>query len=310
MEDYGGGVVGDGRQHQQSDRRGRRERSGFLVGAPGPISWTTEETPGATAFLFLVGRTGRLAELLIQRALRSHQLDSSQLSVLIALTSAGHDGAMSHGALASLLAQTPSGTTRTVKRLERAELVAREPDPADGRSFLLRITPAGTRLMGAAMTDLLAQFEVQLDQGSPLDLTGLVGTLQQVTDVFEHQPDRTPLEVAGVACEPKDTPAPETTGPHGADDDEPVGARIRRRRTELGLSLVELAGTVGIGAPHLSKIERGLEQPSETVLANVATALAIDADELMLGAGLVPRWMIEALAADPARASATLRRWG
>ncbi len=304
-------MEGDRGQHRRSEPRGRRERSGFLVGAPGPISWTTEETPGATAFLFLVGRTGRLAELLIQRALRPHQLDRSQLSVLIALTSAGDEGAMSHGALASLLAQTPSGTTRTVKRLERAELVARESDPADGRSFLLRITPIGTRLMGAAMTDLLAQFEVQLDRGAPLDLTGLVGTLQQVADVFEHQPDRTPLEVAGVACEPKDSDELEATGRHGADAaDEPVGARIRRRRTELGLSLVELAGTVGIGAPHLSKIERGLEQPSETLLANVATALAIDADELMLGAGLVPRWMVEALAVDPARAAATLRRWG
>jgi len=287
------------------ERQGRSEPSGFRVGASRPISWTTEQSPGATAFLFLVGRTGRLAELLIQRALRTHQLDSSQLSVLIALTSAGHEGAMSHGDLASLLAQSPSGTTRTVKRLERAELVAREPDPADGRSFLLRITPAGTRLLGAAMTDLMAQFEVQLDRGAPLDLTDLVGTLQQVADVFEHQPDRMPLEMAGVACEPNETVAVE-----GPADDEPVGARIRRRRTELGLSLVDVAGAVGIGAPHLSKIERGLEQPSETVLGGVAAALAIDPDELMLGAGLVPRWMVEALAADPARASATLRRWG
>ena len=276
------------------------EGTGFGRIEAGPISWRTERTPGATAVLFLMGRTGRLTELLIQRALRPHALDSSQLSVLIGLSTAGEDGVMAHGALAGMLALTPSGTTRTVKRLERAALVAREPDPNDGRSFLLRITPAGQRLLRAAMTDVIAQFDALLDGGGPADLVGLMGALQQVADVFEHQPDRTPIEVTAVAY------APKRLDPVG---DGPVGARIRQRRTELGLSQGRLAAAAGIGAPHLSKIERGLEQPSEAVLRGVATELDLDADELVLRAGLVPRWMVEALAADPARASRTLRRW-
>lgn len=269
----------------------------FRPSGPGPFSWATERTPGATAVLFLTIRTGRLAELLHQRALRPHQLDGAQLAVLVALTSAGEDGAMSPSDLSALLAQTPSGITRTVKRLERERLVARETDPGDGRSFLLRITDAGTATMGRAMTDLLDQFDEQIESMGGADLLPLVGTLQEVADLFEHLPDRTPVSVTEVAPSPN------------SHADEAIGARIRRERTERGITQRQLAERAAIGAPHLSKLERGTEQPSEALLVRIADALAIDRDELLLQAGLVPRWMVEALAADPARTVRALRRW-
>jgi DNA-binding MarR family transcriptional regulator/DNA-binding XRE family transcriptional regulator len=279
---------------QGDDREPAFRRSG-----PDPFSWATERTPGATAVLFLAIRTGRLAELLHQRALRPHQLDGAQLAVLVALASAGEDGAMAPRSLSALLAQTPSGITRTVKRLERERLVVREPDPDDGRSHLLHLTEAGRDAMARAMTDLLDQFDRHVESLGTSDLRPLVATLQEAADLFERLPERTPLPHLDVV------PAPNA----GVDRDEAVGARVRRVRTARGLSQRELAAMVGIGAPHLSKLERDEEQPSEALLVRIAGVLGLDPDDLLLQAGLVPRWMVEALASDPARAARTLRGW-
>jgi DNA-binding MarR family transcriptional regulator/DNA-binding XRE family transcriptional regulator len=280
---------------QEADGR----RPVFRPSGHDPFSWATERTPGATAVLFLAIRTGRLAELLHQRALRPHQLDGAQLAVLVALASAGDDGAMAPHRLSALLAQTPSGITRTVKRLEREELVARAPDPDDGRSHLLRLTDAGRDAMATAMTDLVEQFDHHVESLGVADLRPLVATLEEASDLFERLPDRIPVLRPRVGSEHK---AP-------GDADEPVGARIRRTRLEQGTSQRELATTVGIGAPHLSKLERDEEQPSEALLTRIADALGLDADDLLLQAGLVPRWMVEVLASDPARATRTLRGW-
>jgi transcriptional regulator with XRE-family HTH domain/DNA-binding MarR family transcriptional regulator len=278
---------------------GDSQEHAFLHSGSTPFSWASERTAGATAVLFLTLRTGRLAELLHQRALRPHQLDGAQLAVLVALTSAGDDGAMAPRSLGALLAQTPSGITRTVKRLERERLVVRQPDADDGRSYRLRITAAGTEAMSTAMNDLLDQFDQQVERMGSIDLLELVDPLRQVATLFEHQPDRTPLTYPKVASEPN------TGGP----DAEPVGSRIRRLRTEQGISQRDLARQVGVGAPHVSKLERGDEQPSEALLVRIAGALDVDPDDLVLRAGLVPEWMAEALAADPERARRTLRAW-
>jgi DNA-binding MarR family transcriptional regulator/DNA-binding XRE family transcriptional regulator len=280
---------------QEADDR----RPVFRPSGHDPFSWATERTPGATAVLFLAIRTGRLAELLHQRALRPHQLDGAQLAVLVALASAGDDGAMAPRRLSALVAQTPSGITRTVKRLEREELVARAPDPDDGRSHLLRLTDAGRDAMATAMTDLVEQFDQHVESLGVADLRPLVATLEEASDLFERLPERIPV------------PRPRVGSEHNApvDAEEPVGARIRRIRLEQGTSQRELAATVGIGAPHLSKLERDEEQPSEALLTRIADALGLDADDLLLQAGMVPRWMVEALASDPARATRMLRAW-
>lgn len=271
---------------------------GFRRRESGLFSWSAERTPGATTVLFLTGRLGRLTELLTQRVLRSHQLDSSQLAVLVALASSGEDGSMSPGALSDLLAQTRSGITRTVKRLERERLVDRGPDPSDGRSILLRLTEAGERRMAGALDDLLEQFEARLDAAAPVDLLELVRALEAVDGLFEQLPD------PGLTWDPTVVSVPNSSA-----EQAPVGEQIRRRRSESGISQRTLAASVGVGAPHLSRIERGEEQPSEALLVRVAEVLDLDRDELLLRAGLVPAWMVEALAADPRRAARTLRAW-
>lgn len=59
-----------------------------------------------------------------------------------------------------------------------------------------------------------------------------------------------------------------------------IGKVIRALRTERGDSLEKLAFDVGTDASNLSRIERGLQQPSEEILKAVASALHSSVAEL------------------------------
>ncbi|WP_280263650.1 helix-turn-helix domain-containing protein [Nocardia wallacei] len=63
-----------------------------------------------------------------------------------------------------------------------------------------------------------------------------------------------------------------------------LGAEIRRRRRERGLTLVRLAEQAQISHPFLSQLERGLARPSMLTLARIADALDTTQVELMLAA--------------------------
>lgn len=71
----------------------------------------------------------------------------------------------------------------------------------------------------------------------------------------------------------------------------------------------ELARLVGVGFPHISKIENDKEPPSDELLSRIAEAFGLDADELVMVAGRVPEWYVTALTADPVRGLAHLRRF-
>ena len=71
-----------------------------------------------------------------------------------------------------------------------------------------------------------------------------------------------------------------------ADRRSTLGEIIRRQR-ELGeLSMRQFAGMVGISNPYMSQIERGLRDPSEKVLAEIARNLDVSADALYEQAGM------------------------
>jgi transcriptional regulator with XRE-family HTH domain len=71
-----------------------------------------------------------------------------------------------------------------------------------------------------------------------------------------------------------------------ADQPTTLGEIIRRQR-ELGeLSMRQFAGMVGISNPYMSQIERGLRDPSEKVLAEIARNLDLSADALYEQAGM------------------------
>jgi transcriptional regulator with XRE-family HTH domain len=68
---------------------------------------------------------------------------------------------------------------------------------------------------------------------------------------------------------------------------EALGALIRAQRAAAGLSLRELAQRTSVSNAYLSQIERGLHEPSLSVLGAIAAALGIGLDALLARAGLL-----------------------
>ena len=60
-----------------------------------------------------------------------------------------------------------------------------------------------------------------------------------------------------------------------------VGANIRRRREELGLSQEKLAFESAIDLTYLGGIERGRRNPSLLVLVRIAAALGVSPQQLL-----------------------------
>lgn len=93
------------------------------------------------------------------------------------------------------------------------------------------------------------------------------------------------------------------------DGIEPLGRRIKRERLGRGMTQRVLAEEVGVGTPHISKIEAGRESPSDELLRKIAEVLDCDFDELLIAARRMPPDLMETLATDPRRSLEFLRQW-
>ena len=94
------------------------------------------------------------------------------------------EGASSPGELARLWQVTPAVITGIIDRLERRELVRREPDPDDRRRLRLALTDTGlaaSKLVEGALTEELA---AQLSQASPRELAELGRALDLLQRTF------------------------------------------------------------------------------------------------------------------------------
>lgn len=91
-----------------------------------------------------------------------------------------------------------------------------------------------------------------------------------------------------VTIPPEDT----ETSAEGGDRLDPVAAfgdYVRSQRKLAQLSLRQLADLTSLSNPYLSKLERGLHQPSVAAVTNIAKALGLPAEALLAkAAGLVP----------------------
>lgn len=89
-----------------------------------------------------------------------------------------------------------------------------------------------------------------------------------------------------------------------------LGALVRAQRLAKGLSLRELSTRTSVSNAYLSQLERGLHEPSLSVLLAIASALDTSLAEILGRAGLLEdgegthgsfRWDTEAaIARDPA----------
>src|SRR4051812_50032066 len=81
-------------------------------------------------------------------------------------------------------------------------------------------------------------------------------------------------------------PAVATEGP-GKAWLEALGALIRAQRLTAGLSLRDLAERAKVSNAYLSQVERGLHEPSISVLGAIARALDVSLEALLTQAGML-----------------------
>src|SRR5262245_49172238 len=108
--------------------------------------WRAELPEAATVELEIVKRVGRLKahiDAVFGAVLGDHGLTHAEFDVLATLRRAGAPYALRPGQLAARSMLTTGGTSNILQRLVTGGLVDREPDPSDGRSSWVRLTPLG-----------------------------------------------------------------------------------------------------------------------------------------------------------------------
>jgi DNA-binding MarR family transcriptional regulator len=89
-------------------------------------------------------------------------------------------GPVSTNALARALGLDASTVTRQVAALERAGLVARRPDPADGRSSSITLTPEGRRSMCEVEQERRRRIEALVRDWDDAEQAGLAAALTRL----------------------------------------------------------------------------------------------------------------------------------
>lgn len=88
------------------------------------------------------------------------------------------------------------------------------------------------------------------------------------------------------------------------------GAYIRETRLHRGLGLREFASLVGLSAPFISNMERGLTAPpSEPKIKLIANILEKNPDELLALTGRVASDVLEIILQDPVETTSLIRRY-
>src|SRR3954466_4564355 len=130
------------------------------------------------AFLNLVRTADQLARDLAA-LLKPSDLTSAQYTVLRILRGAGADG-LPCGEIGARMVTYDPDITRLLDRLERRGLVMRARGHEDRRVVIVRITPAGTALLGKTDLDakLLAAHRRQLGHLGQDELARLIDVLQ------------------------------------------------------------------------------------------------------------------------------------
>jgi transcriptional regulator with XRE-family HTH domain len=63
--------------------------------------------------------------------------------------------------------------------------------------------------------------------------------------------------------------------------DQVIGARLRRRREQLGLTVTAVAAKAEIAQPYLTQLEQGQRSPGIDVLVRLCDTLDVSADWLL-----------------------------
>jgi len=88
---------------------------------------------------------------------------------------------------------------------------------------------------------------------------------------------------------------------------EQLGRYLRRLREEKAKSLKAAAPEIGVSHAYLSKLETGLQGPSDELLERLAAYYDVDEDVLTILDGRIPANVVNALQRDPETAARVLR---
>lgn len=116
--------------------------------------WNRERPDLDVGPMALIGRLGRLREKIFreqEKVFMRFGLNSAGFDVLATLRRHGAPYALSPGALMESMMISSGTVTNRIDQLEKAGLVSREPNPADGRSMIVALTPQGLKLIDAAV---------------------------------------------------------------------------------------------------------------------------------------------------------------
>jgi DNA-binding MarR family transcriptional regulator len=116
--------------------------------------WAREQASLDTDAIALIGRlmrSSRLLQLEVERSLAMFDLTINEFNTLNALRRSGAPHKLSPKDVGVSLLFSSGGLTKLLERLENRGLIAREPNPEDGRGVLVSLTDAGRELQEDAM---------------------------------------------------------------------------------------------------------------------------------------------------------------
>jgi DNA-binding MarR family transcriptional regulator len=124
----------------------------------------------------VIGRLHRIAARLtseLNLVYAQHGLTEGEFDVLAALRRAGTPYERAPGEIALHTMVTTGAVSKRVDRLEEAGLVHRRRSDADGRGRMVRLTPAGKRLIDKAFTAHIANEQRLLETLTPTEANQL-----------------------------------------------------------------------------------------------------------------------------------------
>ena len=153
-------------------------------------AWQQERPDLDVAPLQVLSRVSRLArhlDIARREAFAANDLEPGEFDVLAALRRNGKPYALTPSALISQNLVTSGTMTNRIDRLELKNLVARMPDPSDGRGVLVQLTQSGKSAVDRALEELLVRENKLLSSISIADLTKLATILKNIVLPFDEE---------------------------------------------------------------------------------------------------------------------------
>jgi len=150
-------------------------------------TWAAERPDIDFRSMHTVLRLGAAAKAIVSQIedrLAPLGLAVGEFDVLATLRRNGRSARVTPTEIAAVTMISPSGLTNRLLRLEKMGLIGREADPADRRSSLVHLTPAGRRLVDQAIEVVAAADDEMIGSLSDRDHAALDRTLTRLLDAL------------------------------------------------------------------------------------------------------------------------------